>query len=261
MRLLTKHIETRFDTKLESAKSDFRKAEERLHTELNARNTEIEVLRNNVLAISGERRALVAKKRIEAAETTWALAQKHAEFSMAVNFMKSINFEAAIEESKNQKTKEFFSVLSKTSNIERVLNELKDRKLKAEQLFLSPTVWAYFSVYKTVTFDAAFKLKFLESGVGNKDLLRENVLSAMVIELMPMSKEGFEKFGDGYAYYLLDQISDGLLLHLRKMIDGDEDDAIDVKRAAKISALAGSAMAINTPDIPESLKTEGGLMA
>jgi hypothetical protein len=74
---IEKGVQHHFDERLEGLRSELRKTEELLKSDLQAKETEIATLRSSVLSGSAARQALLDKRRFEAVEKVWRSVQDY----------------------------------------------------------------------------------------------------------------------------------------------------------------------------------------
>ena len=212
----------------------------KIQAELDAQNKEFSDLRNILFKITSSKSEYTFKKKIESAESLWIIVQKLSKLSLAVEVMKCINYETISEESNNAKINQMFSHLNNAININDSLKEFSNYQITKEQLYVSDTIWVYFSVYMAIIFDAVLRLKALEFGLEATKFIKDNTLGPMLIELYPSSKDLIDEFGDAHAYFWLDKIREDLLKHLKSFIEGEEGVEIEASKLEKIARYARS---------------------
>jgi hypothetical protein len=134
-----------FEAKLEALRSDLRRSEEELKSELRSKEAQITALRDGILSGRTQRQALVDKRRLEAVDGLRAAFTALTPFTMVPKLMTSINFDVAAREvHRHPNTQKFFRMISggdQTAN----LSKIAQHPGKNEQPFVSPLAWAYFS--------------------------------------------------------------------------------------------------------------------
>ena len=253
-RFFSKHMDSVFDEKIEIIKSNLRIAEQKISDLSAARNKELDTIRESLLVLQNDKLNLTHKKRVEAAEKIFILSDKLSQLKLGIEMLKSINLDKLTKDNNKQDAKKFFEILSSTSNLDKALQDMKDYPIDAARLFLSNTAWAYFTVYRSILTYGAIKIKFYETGLNDESLFKEGHLSSSIIELVPNSKEGFDKYGEEYAFYWLDYVHDNLILQLQKIVNGEEDEQLDAEKAAKIAKAAKAALTTNELEIPDTIK-------
>lgn len=129
-----------------------------------------------------------------------------------------------MNDSRNPKTAEFIEALVKPFDVEEKLKNLGSFDKIIPQLYLNEKTISAFDAYQKIILSAAMMIKILAIPLGDKsNLLNKNFLSKTVIDLVPISKEGFEKFGEGYAYHWTSYFHDQILTLLRHEISGVDE--------------------------------------
>ena len=82
------------------------------------------------------------------------------------------------------------------------LDGFKVDKTKPE-LFLGVKSLKAFEIYEQIILQAHITMNILSLDIERKDKLikKDSKLSQLIIEYIPTSKEGFDRYGENYAYY------------------------------------------------------------
>jgi hypothetical protein len=91
-------VRSGFEARLEALRSDLRRSEEGLKSELRSKEAEITALRDGILSWRTQRQALVDKRRLEAIDGLRAAFTTLAPFATVSKMMTSINFDVAARE-------------------------------------------------------------------------------------------------------------------------------------------------------------------
>ncbi|MGM8949143.1 hypothetical protein ACS6O1_24470, partial [Enterobacter asburiae] len=67
------------------------------------------------------------------------------------------------------------------------------------------------------------------------DLFKKDALKNMIIESAPLAKEGFDEFGDSYAYLWLNYFYDQILKELRNELLGISGMSNDTEAATRLA--------------------------
>ena len=86
-------VQHEFDQKLETLRTDLRRAEELFKAELRAKETEIEALRSGALSGLVSRQVALDKRRLEAVEQLWTGIEVLAPLKWAASVMATLKFE------------------------------------------------------------------------------------------------------------------------------------------------------------------------
>lgn len=243
-----------FDTKLEELRAELRAKEEELKSDLRVKESEITALRDGVLSGRMQREALIDKRRIEAIDALWKSYMALAPLVMSSTFMAAIKFDAAAQESaRNPKARELFETLSKMGgDPDEMLKKLKDAPAKAQQPFVSPMAWAYFSAYQSITLYSHMRLRILSIGMEDPGkYMREEPMKNLLKETLPDYSDYIDQYGSSAYHHLLPELEKRLLGELQNMISGVEQDAAGIAHAARIMALAEKAR-VDVPGSPEA---------
>lgn len=219
-----KAIEHRFERKLEKFKSDIRNNEK-----------ELEQIRSFLVSSRRERDSAIQSRRLEAAEMLLRARHALAQLSMLVEYMKVLNTEQILNEAADPKIAEFVDLLVKPFDIDEKLKQLGSIDKTYPQLYLSEKSLKAFDAYESIILNAAMMMKFFTINLPKKGrFIKASNLSKTIIELVPRSKEGFEKFGEGYAYHWATYFHDEILRALRHEISGADDMARDAESAERL---------------------------
>ncbi|TIX18963.1 MAG: hypothetical protein E5W97_29520 [Mesorhizobium sp.] len=221
---LSKTVEHRFEKKLETFKAGIRDNEK-----------ELDQIRSFLVSARRERDAAIQAKRLEAAEILLRARHGLSELSMLVEYMKILNTEQILK-AKDPKIIEFVDMLMKPFDVDEKIKKLGAIDKTIPRLYLSENSLKAFDAYQSIIFHAAMMLKLLSIPLRDKgDLIKTGILSKTVIDLVPASKEGFDKWGEEYAYYWSTYFHDQILQALRHEVSGADDmtrDAESVQRLA-----------------------------
>ena len=233
-----------FDTKLEQLRAELRAKEEELKSDLRVKESEITALRDGVLSGRTQREALIDKRRIEAVDGLWQAYMALAPLVMSSALMTSIKFDAAAAASaRNPKARELFETLSKIGgDPDEKIKKLGEVPAKAQQPFVSPMAWAYFSAYQSIILYAYMRLRILGIGMEKpSEYFKEEPIRDLLKETLPDYADYIDQYGASAYHYLLPELEKRLLAELQKMLTGVEQDAAGVAHAARIMALAEQA--------------------
>lgn len=219
-----KAIEHRFERKLEKFKADIRNNEK-----------ELEQIRSFLVSSRRERDSAIQSRRLEAAEMLLRARHALAQLSMLVEYMKVLNTEQILNEAADPKIAEFVDLLVKPFDIDEKLKQLGSIDKTYPRLYLSEKSLKAFDAYESIILNAAMMMKFFTINLPKKGrFIKASNLSKTIIELVPPSKEGFEKFGEGYAYHWATYFHDEILRALRHEISGADDMARDAESAERL---------------------------
>jgi len=221
----SKIVEHRFEKKLETFKAGIRDNEK-----------ELDQIRSFLVAARRDRDSAVQSKRLEAAETLLRARHALSQFSMLVEYMKYLNTEEILKDAGDPRISEFINTLIKPFDIDEKMKSLGSVDKTTPRLYLSDKSLKAFDAYESIILHAAMMMKFLSLPLRNKgNLIKSGGLSKTIIELAPASKDGFDKWGEGYAFYWSTYFHDEVLRALRHEVSGADDmtrDAESIERLA-----------------------------
>lgn len=234
---LTKSVQHEFDTKLESLRTELRKNEELFRADLRAKETEIAVLRSGAMTAMASRQVAFDKRRLDAIDQLWSAFIALGPAKGILVLMSGFNLDKVFERAPHEeKLREVFKQIG-TGFDEKKIDFSVSEKARP---FVSPMAWALFSAYQAIVLQAVAKLRLIQFGFGNMDLLDKDGIKKLVKVALPLYEAYIEEHGDKGYYLLLETLETKLLEELRKMMAGEEDDKEAVERAAKIVEVANS---------------------
>jgi hypothetical protein len=211
-KFLSKAVEHRFDKRLENFKGELRDNEK-----------ELESIRSFLVSVRSSHNSALQAKRLDAAESMLRARNALSKFSILVEYMKMLKIEEILKSS-DPKISEFIDILVKPFDIDEKLKQLATLDHTLPNLYLSEQSLKAFSAYQSIILGSVYMMQFLRIPLRDKgSYINAGGLSKIVIELVPESKEGFEKWGDGYAYHWSKHFYDEILKSLRHEISGVDD--------------------------------------
>lgn len=221
----TKAIEHRFEKRLETFKGELRDNEK-----------ELEQIRSFLTSARRDRDSALQAKRLEAAETLLRARHSLSQMSMLVEYMKILNGEKILEDGDNPKITGFIETIMKPFNVDDKIKEINTFDETGARLYLSDKTLKAFEAYKSIIIQATMMMKIYSIPLRDRaGLMNVGELSKMIIEIVPTSKEGFEKFGEGYAYYWTKYFHDEILRLLRQEVSGAEDLTRDARSVEQLA--------------------------
>ncbi|CAI1132899.1 hypothetical protein J8631_24775 [Serratia fonticola] len=225
MRFFTRSVEHQFEKKLESFKADIRDSEK-----------ELEQIRSFLVSARRDRDQALQAKRFEAAESMMHARKALAEFSMLVEYMKNLKTDAILKSGDDPKIIEFINIIIKPINIDEKLKSygLFDKTLFS--LYLGEETIKTFEAYEMIMVNAATMMKIFSMPLSGKEkIINKSNMGKVVIEAAPLSKNGFEKFGDEHAYHWSGYFYAEILKALRKELHGADNMEKDTESATRLA--------------------------
>lgn len=244
----SKSIEHRFEKKLETFKAGIRINE-----------TELDQIRSFLVSTRRERDSAIQTKRLEAAETLLRARHTISQLSILVEYMKVLNTEEILNDGANPKITTFIESLIKPFDIDEKIKILGKIDQTIPRLYLSDKPLKLFDAYQSIITHAAFMMKIFSIPQRNKnEIIKTGSLSKIITEIVPSSKEGFDKWGEGYAYHWSAYFYDQILHSLRHEVSGADDltrDTESIERVALDSHRAQNNIraSLAQADLPDTL--------
>lgn len=228
---LTRSIQHEFDKKLESVRSDFRAAEERLKAELREKEAEISALRSGALSALASRQAALDRRRLEAVDQLWSAFNSLAPARGLAATMSVVKFDTAAQVAeRDPKARQLFQAIGAGFDQSKIDQNGADRA----RPFVSPMAWAVFTAYRAVTMHSVMRWHVLKGGLGTNDFADRQAIEKLVVAALPHYKDYLEKHGPDVYYYVLEALETKLLLELQAMLASNAYDKAGLEQAAEI---------------------------
>lgn len=231
-------IDRRSNTDLEKLRSDLRKRETE-ELEIRKRNDDrISAFVNQALQSHSARSKTIAELRLNALLELWTYAVNAAPLHNAAKFAQSINFKNAIPEAAKmdgeaEKIRQFADGVWKMS----LLDDYKyDPNADKSQPLIPPIVWATFSAYRSIAAYPAAQLAAVRTGVGEKLLADTKELVLLGKSMLPQYADIFDREGDTFLPFVLDDMRQKLLDEIAKSLDDETYNVREIDRARSIMA-------------------------
>ena len=232
---------------------ELRIKESEFHEEVKKSERQLDELKRNALSALNARQTLHARRVLEAVDQIWSAVHTLGKFRVlteTLKFLKVDEFSEADLQKPNYK--QVFETFCKPFNIDDLKN---DEAWRAEP-YVSDTVWAYYSIYSSIHMFAFATFKTLEIGLQPKNLLKNDHISEMAKAAFPEYKEGFDKFGHTFSFYIVDDIRKRPLQEVKKLLIAKDLDEASVEQAARIQDLARAFQ-----DNQQEIATEPGMLS
>ncbi|WP_210334182.1 hypothetical protein [Rhizobium lusitanum] len=173
---------------------------------------------------------------MEAAETLLRARHGLAQLSMLVEYMKILNTEQILKDANDPKIAEFIETLVKPFDIDEKIKLLGAIDKTIPRLYLSDKSLKAFDAYESIIIHAAMMMKLFSIPLRDKGgLIKAGSLSKTVMELVPGSKDGFDKWGEGFAYHWSTYFHDEILRSLRHEVSGADDMTRDTESIERLA--------------------------
>lgn len=238
-----KAVEHRFEKRLESFKANIRENE-----------LELNQIRSFLVSALRARDSALQMKRLEAAEMLLRARDAHSQLSILVEYMKILDTKKLLEDTGDPRISKFTDELLKPFYVDGKLKSLGEIDKTLPRLYLGENTLKLYDVYRDVILYAAFMLRLFGLSVpGKSKFIEMEVLSKKVLEVMPESKDGFDKWGDDYAYHCVNYLHDEILRSLRNEVFGADDLVRNTESMERVAIISRQAQ-IN---IRQSLEQTG----
>jgi hypothetical protein len=227
---LKSSVQSEFDTKLETLRSELRQSEESLKAIVRAKEAEIDALRESSMSALATRRVAFEKRRMEACDHLWEQVSSLQKFQGMVSIISAMNIEEVMQRARANATFR--------EQIRQMTSAFKDEEFytvdgSSAQPYLSDLAWALFDAYKTVVAFAIAQRHILVNGMeGN--LLNAHQLVRLLTIALPDQAAEIERQGDMAGARFLPQLGQNLLIELKRILDGKADDEAGITRAAEL---------------------------
>ncbi len=156
---------------------------------------------------------------------------------MLVEYVKMLNMEEILKNRNDPKITQFIKTLADPVGIDEKLRVYGTFDRTMPELYLSEKVKKLFETYQSIIINAVMIMKILSlPGLNiSPDLYKKDALKNMIIELAPLAKDGFDEFGDSYAYLWLNYFHDQILKELRNELLGISSMTNDTQAATRLA--------------------------
>lgn len=224
-KVFSRIIEDRFEKRMEVFKAELRDKE-----------NELDRIMTYLTSARRERDSALQAKRREAAEVLLRCRQQLSQFSVLVEYMKTLNTEEMLKSDDSGKVAEFAEALLKPFKVDEKMQEFSKIDQTLPKLYLSEATMKRYEVYSDIIAGAIMMMKIFTLPIKNRaKILKEGNVGKKICELYPSVKDGFEKFGEQYSYYWAQFFHDDILRSLRHEISGIDDNYRDARSIEELA--------------------------
>jgi hypothetical protein len=247
-KLFTKGIEHRFEKKMEAFKSSVRDNEK-----------ELEQIRSFLISARKDRNAAIQLKKFEAAEAMMRAVHSISKLRLAAEYLTFLNIEEIMKFGDDSRIINLINTLSETINIDEKMISINSIDTTLSRLYLTNKTLKIFDVYSAILLGAAMMMKALAIPSRDKsNFFKKDGLSKIITELIPSSKEYFDKQGDSYSYFFATYFHNEILQALRNEVSSIDELSHDTDFAASLAFASRQAQAnvlasLQKLSLPESL--------
>lgn len=222
---IRKRVSNVFEKEMESVKSDLRLKEGKIAS-----------LQATALGSRAGRQAILDKRRLAAVEEIWASSIRLRPLLLSVTLIRMFDMDVlAARAPKEVKVREMITLMCGGDQ----KGLLTDHLVEQQRPFVSSTVWAAFTTYRTVLFIAYMKLDMLRTGVENTEKISNPIKAIeMVKAALPHKAAYIDQTGEPSIYWLVEDLAEKLRADLQEFLEGTQSDESDLQNASKIIGLA-----------------------
>lgn len=204
---------------------------EQLKAELNAKQSEIDVLRSGALSSLANRQMAIDQRRLAALDQLWSAVLQLNPARAISNWLSVINFEGAAREAKrNPNAQHLFEMLGSNFDI----SSLSSPEAHKARPFVSPMAWATYSALHAVCAHAVLRWQILKNGLGDDDYTNTESVNKLLKAVLPHQERFVDQYGpDGY-HFLLEEIEQKLLDEIDHMLTRTKESEENLEQAAEI---------------------------
>lgn len=216
-----------------SVKNEFDSKLEVLRSELKSKEAQIESLRSGAMSGLITRQGALYQRKLQAIDQIWSSVKELEKGKFISTTLGTLKLEECFKQSAtNPKFREFINTIG--GNFDATKLDMSGSKLARP--FLTPLAWAYYSAYSSVIMQAVAVMQILKIGVDDADkFLKLENTSNLLKTVLPSQSEYIDKFGMACHHHLLDEIEQLLLMELKNIQEGIDDDKENARRAAEIN--------------------------
>ncbi len=225
---IQRRAEFGFDKKMEEVRGEIGKSETRLRAALDAKQKELDSLREVTLSNANNRVAALETRRLQAAEAVWNEVVDLMKLRAAAETAGSLKLSKIAERvNADPKMKQFMDTVTGSLSIDK----LPGSGAAKHRPFITESVWASYSAYSSVLHLGAVRLKMAQMGITDADqMLKTEVSNKIIFTALPHREDFIRQQGPA-GYHLLIEELEGLILNdIKDMLDGKDTDAATIKR-------------------------------
>lgn len=224
-KFLAKSVDHRFEKQIEAFRAEIREGEK-----------ELDQIRSFISSARGERHSILLAKKIEAAETLLRTRNFLSRFSVLVEYTKILDKDFLLKNGDDPKVIEFITTITTPFEVDKNLKIYGEIDRTLPRLYISEKTIKIFDAYEAIIFRAIVSMKLYAIAIKDKSsVFNSGQISKVVTDLVPAAKDGFEKYGDDFAYYWSSYFYEETLRSLRHEISGMDDALQEAASAERIA--------------------------
>lgn len=234
---LSASVQHEYNAKLKALESELRATEKSLAADIEAKQREIDALRNGPLTLISKRQELVFDRRVDALDKIWNSVCESKRLHNAPSTLKSLDI-SKIAQSKtiNSDLAKFVSDI--TSNI-----QLEDLNFFKEYYRYRPhvsiLVWAYFAAYEAIIYKSIFTVHILRKQMDTALLnIQDKSAFYLIKTALPELNLTEENFRFDMSYDYLEFLESRLLEAIKFDLQAHDLDEQSINRANSVISAA-----------------------
>ena len=229
---LTASVRHEYELKIESMRSDLRKTEETFKVELHSKQAQLDKLRDTLFSGFLQRQSVSYQKTVAVVDIIWCRVVKLEKVEGYLRILRSTKYDAAMKlSSENLRVKDMFENVFSSLSIESI--DAND-SLSCRP-FMSKASWALFYAYHSILAHGFLKIEMLKNGIEyHKDVVDDESIKQVILAVLPQKKDLMASMTPESYSYFIQEIKELLLLELRNMLEGREQDEQILARSTAI---------------------------
>lgn len=223
-------VQAKFEAKLEETRSEIRSNEDQLKS-----------INSFITGKKNRRSEIYELRKLDAAEELMLSLRTLRKLGTFNDVLQHVKLEELMKLENQSEAQSFFSTVAQGLNLDSHMQSNSEIEVSRPRLYLSSEALKLFDVYSLVMQHGLIVTKALSEGRGHIISSKENALRNAVTDIYPSTMEGFDKWGETYAYGQSSFIYDRLLEKLRAEVSGAEMHESDIVEAAKIASSSAEA--------------------
>ena len=245
-----------FDVEIEKLRGEISSSEARLRAALDAKQKELDSLREATFSSSTSRAVALEARRLKAAEEIWNAVVDLQKLKFAAETAGGLKLSKIAERvGREPNLQQFMDIIMQSVPIDKLpgVDAVKHRP------FVTESVWASYSAFSLILHLAASRLKMAQLGLADADdLLKVEHANKVIATALPHQKDWIEKVGIGGYHLLVEELEALLLSEIKNMLEGREADAATVRRNAELLKAVNEAQAEAETAIAGAQKPQEG---
>ena len=247
---LKRRAEIGFDIQIEKLRGEIGNSEARLRASLDAKQKELDSLRDAAFNNVNSRAVALENRRLQAAEAIWTTVVELMSLRAAAETAGSLKLSKVAERvNSDPKMRQFMDTVTQSLAIDK----LPGTEAVKHRPFVTESVWSSYAAYSSVLHLGAVRLKMAQLGIADADeMLRTEVSNKIISTALPHQADFIQTQGPSGYHLLIEELEELVLHEIKNMLEGKEADAATVKRNSDLLKAVNEAQAKAQSDFPEA---------